>query len=166
GFCNKTIWPLFHYFTSYTVFRQEYWRDYKKVNEHFCQSLLEVVKPGDTLWIHDYHLMLLPKMLREKNPDLSIGFFLHIPFPSYEIFRILPRDWAKEILEGLLGSDLIGFHTHDYTQYFLKCVLRILGLEHTTGQILLEDRAVKADTFPMGIDFKRFVEIAKSEEVE
>lgn len=156
GFCNKTIWPLFHYFPSYAIYEKDYWEHYRKVNEAFCDVVMEVVKSNDTIWVHDYHLMLLPKLLREKNPDLPIGFFLHIPFPSYEIFRIFPRQWGREILEGLLGADLIGFHTHDYTQDFLKCVLRILGHEHGMGKIFLGDRLVRADTFPMAVDFKKY----------
>ena len=100
--------------------------------------------------------MLLPKMLREVMPDISIGYFLHIPFPAYEIFRLLPGMWRKSLLEGLLGADLVGFHTYDYMQYFLRCILRILGYEHNMGQVLIGDRIVKAGTFPMGIDVKKF----------
>lgn len=155
GFCNKTIWPLFHYFPNYASFENEFWDEYKKLNEIFCQEVMKVLKPGDVLWIHDYHLMLLPAMLREKvnNP---IGFFLHIPFPSFEMYRLFPKESRSAILEGLLGSDLIGFHTHDYTQYFLRSILRILGKENHMGNIDLPDRVVKAATFPMGIEFDKF----------
>lgn len=156
GFCNKTIWPLFHYFTSYAAFDEGYWKCYRQVNETFRDAVLEVLHPDDIVWIHDYHLMLLPLLLREKAPHVPIGFFLHIPFPSFEIFRTLPLAWRSEILQGLLGADLIGFHTHDYTQYFLRCVLRILGRENELGRMILDGRVVKADTFPMGIDFARF----------
>src|SRR5207248_2705005 len=116
GFCNSTIWPLFHYFPTYAKFREEDWAQYVKVNEEFRDSILKVYQPNDTVWVHDYHLMLLPKLLREKLPDLSIGFFLHTPFPSYDVFRTLPTTWRREILEGILGADLIGFHTIDYTK--------------------------------------------------
>src|SRR5690349_19601524 len=85
GFCNKTIWPLFHYFPVYTIYKKEFWDEYYSVNETFCDALLKVYKKGDTIWIHDYHLMLLPAMIRKKIPDASIGFFLHIPFPAYEV---------------------------------------------------------------------------------
>ncbi len=155
GFCNKTIWPLFHYFPNYASFENEFWDEYKKLNEIFCDEVLKVVKPGDILWVHDYHLMLLPAMLREKvkNP---IGFFLHIPFPSFEMYRLFPKESRREILKGLLGSDLIGFHTHDYAQYFLRSVLRILGKENHMGNIDLPDRVVKVGTFPMGIEFDKF----------
>jgi len=166
GFCNKTIWPLFHYLPSYAVYDEDYWDCYKEVNETFCNAIIEIIQPDDVLWIHDYHLMLLPKLLREKMPDIPIGFFLHIPFPSYEIFRLLPGKWRREILDGILGADLIGFHTHDYSQYFLRCVLRILGHEHSMGKIILEDRIVKVDALPMGIDFRRFHNSVDSPDVQ
>ncbi len=156
GFCNNTIWPLFHYFPSYTVFDKEYWEHYKLVNKLFYDSVAEVIKPDDIVWIHDYHLMLLPNMLRKKFPGLSIGFFLHIPFPAFEIFRLLPGKWRQEILEGLLGADIIGFHIHDYTQYFLRCVLRLLGHENNMGKIVYGNRIIKAETFPMGIDYDKY----------
>ncbi|MCL5075129.1 MAG: bifunctional alpha,alpha-trehalose-phosphate synthase (UDP-forming)/trehalose-phosphatase [Chloroflexi bacterium] len=166
GFCNKIIWPLFHYFPSYAVYDEDYWVHYTRVNETFCDAVMEIVKPGDVVWVHDYHLMLLPKLLRKKMPSLPIGFFLHIPFPVFEVFRLLPAQWRREILEGLLGADLIGFHTHDYTQYFLKCVLRILGYEHDMGRIMTGDHMVKVDTFPMGIGFQRFHNAVNSPEIQ
>ena len=166
GFCNKTIWPLFHYFPSFVEYKKEYWLDFIKVNRIFADALLEIVQEDDTIWVHDYHLMLLPRLLREKFPGLKIGFFLHIPFPTFEIFRLLPGEWRREILRGILGSDLIGFHTNDYTQYFLRCALRILGLEHDMGRIMLVDRPVLVDTFPMGIDFQSFHKSAKNAQVK
>ena len=156
GFCNKTIWPLFHYFPTYAVYREELWQQYRHVNEVFCENLVQVLQPDDIVWVHDYHLLLLPQMLRARIPDARIGFFLHIPFPSFEVFRLLPGKWRREILEGLLGADLLGFHTYEYTQYFLQCVLRILRHEHNMGQIIAADRIVKVGTFPMGIDFDKF----------
>ncbi|OPY52356.1 MAG: Bifunctional trehalose-6-phosphate synthase/phosphatase [Methanosaeta sp. PtaU1.Bin060] len=162
GFCNRTIWPLFHYFPSLAVYDEDYWTTYVQVNEEFCNEILKILEPGDVVWVHDYHLMLLPRMLRDKAPNNAIGFFLHIPFPSYEIFRLLPSRWRKAILEGLLGADLIGFHTHDYTQYFARCVLRILGYEPSMGRIRVNGRLSKADTFPMGIDFDKFHSAAES----
>ncbi|MBN2251865.1 MAG: bifunctional alpha,alpha-trehalose-phosphate synthase (UDP-forming)/trehalose-phosphatase [Candidatus Altiarchaeota archaeon] len=165
GFCNKTIWPLFHCFPTYTAYDNGCWQSYKQVNGLFCDTVTEMAKPGDVIWIHDYHLMLLPKMLRERMPDAKIGFFLHIPFPEYEIFRLLPGRWRNGILEGLLGADLIGFHTQDYTQYFLRSVLRILGLDHDMGGIAAGDRVVKAETFPMGIDYGKFNEAIENPSV-
>ena len=167
GFCNSTIWPLFHYFPTNAKFREEDWAEYVKVNEAFRDSVLKVYKSKDTVWVHDYHLMLLPSMLREKLPDLSIGFFLHTPFPSYDIFRTLPTKWRREILEGILGSDLIGFHTIDYTQHFLRCILRILGQEHNFGQVLIDgERTIKVDTFPMGIDYPEIHNAANSVDIK
>lgn len=164
GFCNKTIWPLFHYFSTYTVYDEDYWNKYKYVNELFCLKVLEIAKPDDVIWIQDYHLMLLPRLLKEKLPDSKIGFFLHIPFPSFETFRMLPAEWRKEILEGLLGADLTGFHTYDYTKYFLSCVTRLLGYENNMGLISMPERVVKAAPFPMGINFAEFVDAVKSDE--
>ncbi len=166
GFCNRTVWPLFHYFTSNVSYDIDNWSYYKKVNETFCDAVLEILRPDDVVWIHDYHLMLLPKLIREKVPGVPIGFFLHIPFPAFEVFRLLPNKWRKDLLEGLLGADLIGFHSHDYTQYFLRCVLRLLGYEHNMGQIQLEDHLVRADTFPMGIDFQKFCDSVARPEVQ
>lgn len=166
GFCNKTIWPLFHSLPSPAVFEEPMWQVYRKVNEKFRDVLLSVVGPDDIVWIHDYHLMLLPALLNERMPAVPIGFFLHIPFPSYEIFRLLPGTWRKEILDGLIGADMVGFHTYEYTQHFLQSVLRILGHGHTMGQILLPGRDVKADTFPMGIDYDRYAAASTSPEVQ
>jgi trehalose 6-phosphate synthase/phosphatase len=166
GFCNKTIWPLFHYFPTYTVYDDDYWAQYRKVNQIFCDTVMEIARPGDLIWVQDYHLMLLPRLIRERMPHVPIGFFLHVPFPDYEIFRLLPGAWRREILQGFLGADLVGFHTHDYTQYFLRCVLRILGYEHNMGKIMLGDHMVKAETLPMGIDFRKFQQATTSPEVQ
>ncbi len=162
GFCNKTIWPLFHYFQVYTNYSEDHWARYLEVNQEFCRTLVQMADPEDTIWIHDYHLMLLPAMIRQQLPSAAIGFFLHIPFPNLEIFRLLPSKWRREILKGMLGSDLIGFHTNDYRQDFLRCVIRILGLEANMGELIVGDRLVKAETFPMGIDYRKFHEKACS----
>ncbi len=164
GFCNKTVWPLFHYFTQYTKYDDFTWRSYERVNEAFFEVIMKVFKPGDTIWVHDYHLMLLPKLIREEIPDATIGFFLHIPFPSFEVFRLLP--WRKEILNGLLGADLIGFHSFDYVRHFNSSVSRILGYESTFGQITVDNRVTKVDTFPMGIDYDRFTSAVSTPEVQ
>ncbi|HEY3761937.1 MAG TPA: bifunctional alpha,alpha-trehalose-phosphate synthase (UDP-forming)/trehalose-phosphatase [Verrucomicrobiae bacterium] len=166
GFCNKTIWPLFHYFPSLTRYKEEDWQEYRNINRRFCEAVAGALQPDDILWIQDYHLMLLPGLLREKFPELPIGFFLHIPFPSWEIFRMLPRAWREEIIEGLLGSSVIGFHTHDYGSHFLTSVLRTAGYEHHLGNLTLRDRVVRVDTFPMGVEFDRFLEAAKSPATE
>jgi len=164
GFCNRTLWPLFHYFTQYVVYDEALYETYKRVNRTFCEAVTEVAKEEDIIWIHDYHLMLLPKLIREKMPDATIGFFLHIPFPSFEAFRLLP--WRKEILEGVLGADLIGFHTYDYARHFLSNVRNLLGYEHTLGQISGEDRVIRVDVFPMGIDYEGYANATERREVQ
>ncbi|MGJ4786779.1 bifunctional alpha,alpha-trehalose-phosphate synthase (UDP-forming)/trehalose-phosphatase [Leptospira koniambonensis] len=166
GFCNRTIWPLFHYFPSYTTYSQEEWKSYKEINQRFAERVIQIYEPGDTVWIHDYHLFLLPSLLRAMIPDIKIGFFLHIPFPHFEVYRLLPMSWRKEILLGILGSDLVGFHTHDYTQYFLRSVLRILGLDNHFGLINHGDRFIKVETFPMGIDFEKFRQFSLTDSCE
>jgi trehalose 6-phosphate synthase/phosphatase len=156
GFCNATIWPLFHYFSSYTVYNAPFWEQYKQINQLFAEALVKVLRPDDVVWVHDYHLMLLPRLLKARQPQLTLGFFLHIPFPSFEVFRMLPGEWRREILEGLLGADLIGFHTYEYTRHFLQSTLRILGHENQMSQVMASDHLVRVDTFPMGIDVEKF----------
>jgi trehalose 6-phosphate synthase/phosphatase len=159
GFSNRTIWPLFHYFMEYTEFELDSWNTYVAVNQKFADAILEKSGNDDTIWVHDYQLMLVPQMVRQQRPNVSIGFFLHIPFPSFEIFRTLP--WREKLLEGLLGSDLIGFHTYNYERHFLSSVRRLLGLEVSFNEVLLDDRVIKVDSFPMGIDYKKFSDAAK-----
>ena len=154
GFSNKTLWPLFHYFTEYAEFEHDQWLSYKEVNQKFANIVLANSEDGDTIWVHDYQLLLLPELLREERPNSKIGLFLHIPYPSFEIFRIFP--WREELLRGMLGSDLIGFHTYDYERHFLSSVKRILRLETNFNQISLDDRIIKVDSFPMGIDYDKF----------
>ncbi|MFQ6036583.1 MAG: bifunctional alpha,alpha-trehalose-phosphate synthase (UDP-forming)/trehalose-phosphatase, partial [Sedimentisphaerales bacterium] len=121
--------------------------------------VIKIARSGDYVWFHDYQLMLLPKLLREKLSGLEIGFFLHIPWPSFELFRLLP--WREEILEGLLGADLIGFHTYDYVRHFLSSVCRIVGLDHTLGKVAVGNRMVKVDAFPMGINYEQYSHATK-----
>ncbi len=154
GYSNSTIWPVFHYFQEIATYKDDDWKAYVKVNQKYADKLGEILQKDDKVWIHDYHLMLLPKMLRGKFPDLSIGYFQHIPFPSYEIFRLLPN--RIELLEGLLGADLIGFHTYDYERHFLSSVRRLLGLETYFNQIRYDKRVLKVENFPMGIDYEKY----------
>jgi trehalose 6-phosphate synthase/phosphatase len=165
GFSNSVIWPLFHYFPTLAEYQSVYFEAYLKINKLFAEKLIPLLLPDDTIWIHDYHLLLLPEMLRAKRADANIGFFLHIPFPSYEIFRLLPARWKKKLLRGLMGADLIGFHTHDYVQHFIQSVRMILGVENYFHNIQYRDRLVKADLFPIGIDYKKFQDAAKDYEV-
>ena len=147
---------------QYSEFELANWETYKSVNQKFADAILAKAEDDDVIWIHDYQLMLVPQMVREKRPNISIGFFLHIPFPSFEIFRTMP--WRKEVLEGLLGADLIGFHIYDYERHFLSSVRRLLGLEVSFNDIYLENRVIKVDSFPMGIDYKKFKDAAEEHE--
>jgi trehalose 6-phosphate synthase/phosphatase len=158
GFSNTVLWPLFHYFPSYAEYNAEHFQQYQAVNEQFAQALIKQLRPHDVVWIHDYHLLPLAKLLRKACPELTIGFFLHIPFPSFEIFRLLPRTWQQELLEGLLGADLIGFHTIDYASHFLQSVQMVLGLDNEHHIIRYQDRLIKIDVFPISIDYRCFHE--------
>jgi trehalose 6-phosphate synthase/phosphatase len=168
GFSNGTLWPLFHYFPSFADFVADQWESYVSVNRKFANALLEIAGDGDTIWIHDYHLMLVPAMVRETLPHASIGFFQHIPFPSYEVFRILP--WRREIVKGLLGADLIGFHTDDDVAHFSEAVEQIaandqLDISVLSNEILVDERSVTINAFPMGIDYVKYSNLARCEKV-
>lgn len=156
GFSNATLWPLFHYFPSFVEFDNDTFTAYEEVNRVFANKILATLLPGDIVWIHDYQLMLLPEMIRYQYPKATIGFFLHIPFPSFEIFRLLHRPWKEKIIDGILGADLVGFHTHEYVQHFLKTVQMVKGYDHRFRSIFLPDRILKAEMFPLGIDFSKF----------
>ena len=159
GLSNKCLWPLFHYFIEFSDFKEPHWNSYIDVNRKFADSVLQNIEEGDTVWIHDYQLLLCPKMIKDKRPDVTIGFFLHIPFPSFEIFRIFP--WREPLLEGMLGADLIGFHTYDYERHFLSSVKRILRKEVSFNKVNLGTRETVVNTFPMGIDYNKFENAAK-----
>src|SRR5690554_466411 len=154
GFSNKTIWPLFHYFNQYVKYEEDQWQAYQDVNRKFADVIAENMEGVDRIWIHDYHLLLLPELVKKRFQDATIGFFLHIPFPSYELFRILP--WRTEIIKGMLGADLLGFHTFDYERHFMSAVRRLLGYDININEINLPQRIVKVDNFPMGIDYDKF----------
>ncbi len=159
GFANSTLWPLYHDLLVEPVFRHDWWDTYVVVNRRFAEAAAEAAAPGATVWVHDYQLQLVPTMLRELRPDLRIGFFLHIPFPSYELFTRLP--WRRELLEGLLGADLVGFHLPGGAENFLALVRRVLGLETSRdpvgvrdglGTVVTGSRTVRVGSFPISID--------------
>jgi trehalose 6-phosphate synthase/phosphatase len=166
GFCNATLWPLFHYFPSYVEYDDKTFQSYEEVNKIFADRLSSIIQPNDIIWIHDYQLFLLPGLIREKTPEAIIGFFLHIPFPSYEVFRLLHRPWKEKIISGLLGADLIGFHTHEYVQHFLKTVRMVKGFDHQFRAVYTDDRVIKADLFPLGIDYYKFHDASKNLDVQ
>lgn len=150
GACNNIIWPLFHYFPDYICCKNEDWQAYMKVNQKFADAVLAIAKAGDHIWVHDYQLMLLPALLRQANPALHVAYFHHIPFPSSELFRILQT--RSEILQGLLGADIIGFHTYDYLRHFLTSVKRILGCDTHLDEIHHQGRHVRVAVHPLGVD--------------
>lgn len=161
GFSNGTLWPLCHYRPSYMDLNQEHWLCYHSVNEKFTEAALTHLSAGMRVWVHDYQLMLLPKMIRRTHPDISIGYFHHIPFPPTELFKTLP--WREELLEGLLGADLIGFHTFENVDNFLDSCFGILNLPKSVNQLKVKGRTVLVDVFPMGIDYNKYHSQAKLE---
>lgn len=166
GFGNRQIWPLFHYFPTRYNHNEKDWKFYEQVNQKFANQIFSFVRDDDVIWIHDYHLMLVPQMLREVGVKNKIGFFLHIPFPNNEVFRISSK--RKEILEGILGCDLVGFHTKSYKKHFLESVKKqITGakVDIHNNDLNFRGRDVVAKTFPISIDFHSIEDIAKSDEV-
>ena len=158
GFSNEILWPVFHYISTYARFDSENWECYKEVNQKFADAISPHLNPGDTLWIHDYQLLLLPELIRRKHPDISIAFFQHIPFPSQELFRLIP--WRKELLTGMLGADLIGFHTFDDVRHFISAATHLLDLHVDANMIRTQQRAVAVEPFPMGIDSEKFSKLS------
>ncbi len=157
GFSNEIIWPLFHYFPTYSVYSPEYWDSYVKVNQRFANEILKFATEDDTIWIQDYHLMLVPEMLRSVNPNLTIGYFQHIPFPSFEIFKALP--WKEQIVKGLLGADTIGFQTENDAKHFRYTVTQ-LDSEFTGNEVRMDGHTSYVGAFPISIDYKKFKELA------
>ncbi len=162
GFSNSSLWPLLHYISPYARYEERWWQTYQKVNRVFADTVLDLVQAGDTIWVHDYHLLLLPSYLRQKRPDLKIGFFLHTPFPSYELFRCHPN--REELLEGVLGANLIGFQTFGYLRHFRSTVLRLLGLESEIDHVLHERHKTAIGVYPIGINSVKFLRELQSVE--
>ncbi len=158
GWANGILWPLFHSLLDHAPAQVEGWREYITVNQHFAEEAARRARPGDVVWIHDYQLLLVPKMLRELAPHVRIGFFLHIPFPPTQVVRALPH--RHELLRGLLGADLIGFHTPAYARHFASALQRVLGLDIGLDHVRVESREVRFGSFPMGVDAKGFEKVA------
>ncbi len=164
GFSNGTLWPLFHDSIRFPEFHRRWWWPYLEVNRRFADAAAESTAEGGTVWVQDYQLMLVPSMLRQQRPDVKIGFFLHIPFPSAEMFTRMP--WRTQILEGLLGSDLVGFQTRHSAQNFRRVARQLTDATGSGATLEYQDREVKVDHFPIAIDFERFESIAKSERAQ
>lgn len=163
GFSNEVLWPVFHYLVTYAHYEQVYWDSYQQVNEKFALIALKFINKNDKIWVHDYQLLLLPGILRSMSPTSTIGFFQHIPFPSYEIFRLIP--WREELLRGLIGADLIGFHTYDDVRHFISTITRLLPVTASSNVLTINERQVVVEAFPMGIDFDKFNNLSDSEQV-
>ncbi|MEV4106366.1 trehalose-6-phosphate synthase [Nonomuraea sp. NPDC049695] len=151
GFSNATLWPLYHDVVAPPVYHRPMWDTYRAVNERFANAAAEVAEKGAVVWVQDYQLQLVPAMLRRLRPDLRIGFFLHIPFPPTELFWRLP--WRKELVEGLLGADLVGFQLPGGASNFRRLCRRLLGLPYKGNEIFLDDRVVTTQAFPISVDF-------------
>jgi trehalose 6-phosphate synthase/phosphatase len=165
GFCNGTLWPLLHYFPALVRLEERDWAAYVRVNERFRDAVLEALEPGDTVWVHDYQLMLLPGLLRAARPDVPIAYFLHVPFPAFEVFRILPDAWSRALIHGVLGADVVGLHTLDYVRHFLRSAERLAGVETSAGEVRHGSRVTSVDAFPIGIDFAKFATAAEQPDV-
>jgi trehalose 6-phosphate synthase/phosphatase len=163
GFSNRVLWPLFHYLIDQVPVLATGWEAYREVNAAFADAVAAVYRPGDLIWVHDYQLLLLPKMLRERIPAARIGFFLHIPFPSAEVFRILP--WRREVLDGLLGADQLGFHVSAYTRHFVEAVQQVVGAGTGVDHIRVDKHEVGLGAFPMGVEAAQFAALANEPSV-
>jgi trehalose 6-phosphate synthase/phosphatase len=163
GYSNGTLWPLFHNFPSLLRFDPDQWEAYVRANKIFRDVILKHYRPGDLIWIHDYHLMLLPQLIREAAPEAGIGFFLHIPFPSSSVFRILPK--REELLRGLLGADYLAFHTYRYLQHFRGSLLRLLGVGSQMDSLAYGNRTVQLEALPIGIAPKEFRDLLENDKV-
>ena len=165
GFCNSTIYPLLTQFPEYTRFDDDYWNSYKQVNNLFCEAILNIAKDGDQIWINDYHLLLLPELLKKKLPHIPISFFLHVPFPPWDSFSHLPSYCRKELFKGMMGSDFIGFHIEDYSSNFFECVKNEFGIIFSNNQANISTRLLTVGACPMGIDYRKFNQSAMGAKV-
>lgn len=163
GFANRTIWPLYHDAIATPTFRRRWWQPYVSVNQRFAKIATDCTSKGGIMWIQDFHLQLVPAMVRHQRPDIRIGFFLHIPFPPPELFSTLP--WRRQILEGFLGADVIGFQTRANAANFRTLARRYAGAVIKGRDLIYQGRTIRVDAFPISIDVGRYHHLAESEEV-
>lgn len=164
GFCHTSLWPILHYLSGHADYQQQWFGTYRAINEKFADMVSERYRPGDVIWVHDYHLMLVPQLLRKRLPNARIGFFLHTPFPSYELFRCHPN--RTELLSGMLGADLIGFQTFGYLRHFRSTVLRLLGIESELDQIVRDDATTAINVYPAGVKTEIITQTQSSEDYQ
>jgi trehalose 6-phosphate synthase/phosphatase len=165
GFSNRVLWPLFHLFIEKMHQKKEYWIAYNKVNKKFAQIVLNEMKTNDLIWIHDYHLSLVPNFIRKEQPDAKIAFFWHIPWPPWEIFESLPQ--KDVLLKGILDSDFAAFHTSSYVKNFINCAMRRTGttVDKKRRIVSSKDHKTKIRYFPLGISYKDYHRLANSRDV-
>jgi trehalose 6-phosphate synthase/phosphatase len=161
GFSNSSLWPLLHYISPYARYEERWWQTYQRVNELFADTVSDLVQEGDSVWVHDYHLLLLPAYLRRRHPRPENRFFLHTPFPSYELFRCHPN--REALLHGVLGANLIGFQTFGYLRHFRSTILRLLGLESEIDRVPQDSHKTKIGVYPIGINSVKFLRELQSE---
>ena len=164
GVCNDVLWPLLHYETELVAFNTAAWANYREVNARIAMEISKIAKEDDLIWIHDFHLFLVPKLLKARRPELRVGFFLHVPFPSSEVFRQIPA--REEILSSLLDSDLIGFHDYSYLEHFTSSAIRLLGYESEFLSLRKGAKRTRLGVFPVSIDTAHFEEKAKKPEIK
>lgn len=159
GFCDSVIWPLFLNQPSFAEYRTDHFDAYVCANERMSEAISRIYQPGDTIWIHDYHWMLLPGLLRAEFPDARIGFFMHIPFPSYELYRMLPEAWGKQLIDGMMGANVIGFQTDEFGHHFLESMNQLMPPVSSGDRSLTTDeRPILIKCSPMSIDYKKYYE--------
>ncbi len=164
GFANQTLWPLYHDVAAHPAYDRWLWNAYVRVNERFAQAAAEQAGQGAVVWVQDYQLQLVPAMLRQRRPDLRIGFFLHIPFPPSELFQQLP--WRREVLEGLLGADLLGFQRSGAASNFMRLCRRLLGYSYRRNRVFVGERSVRVESFPISVDAAELDELARRSSVQ
>ena len=164
GFSNRTLWPLFHDALRPPEFHRSWWRSYQAVNQRFAEVAAKSMDPSGTCWVHDFHLQLVPSLLRQHHPEAKIGFFLHIPFPPTELFAQLP--WRVPLLEGMLGASLIGFQTPFGATNFRQVAKRFLGADLDGDNIYYRGRKTKTGSFPISIDAAAFEEMTRRPKVQ
>lgn len=162
GMANRVLWPISHYMMQHLELEPEFMQDYRRINDRFADAVVDEYEDGDYIWVQDYHLMTAPERIRQRLPKATIAHFWHIPWPAMEVFRILP--WARELLHGMLGCDLIGFHVEEYVENFLESVRVLLGAEVSGHTVYWEGREIRVEAHPIGIDVARFERM--SEDVE
>ncbi len=162
NFCNDVLWPILHYETELVKYNKSAWEDYKKVNRIFAEHIAQVSREGDLIWLHDFHLFMVPQYLKEINPNLNIGFFLHVPFPSSEVYRQLPC--REDILRSLIHCDLLGFHDYSYLRHFASSIYNLLGIPSSLHEIDSQYNRSRLGVFPVSIDTQAFHRNANSQE--